>query len=312
MKFCREKLYGKLFDIHTHSVGMDLHHLMTGKYPISQNILDLSKIVRDNCVDYAVTFPQCTTLYYNTPLIWEKSIFEPSGFCDFPYQYENSTLVRQISQLQIDNLIPFLSISSQAKVHEQISHIQNLWNSYGIYGLKFHSTTERSTVLDGSFRPFVDLAIDLNIPIMLHTAHDLYAHPIHAIKLASQYPKLRVCLAHAARFDLNVINIIKDKKLNNVFVDCAPLLRLCSIMRNRPYLEGVAFVETDYHNSMGVLQYLYELLPNNLLWGTDIPCNRYKDNDCKIIDYNDDVGVIMSFKHKKNISENSINFLFGQ
>lgn len=311
IKFCREQLDGKLCDIHTHSVGMDLHHLIKGKYPISQNIYDLSKIVRDNFVDYAITFPQCTTLYYNTPLIWEKSIFEPSGFCDFPYQYENFALVHQIYQLQIDNLIPFLSISSQAKVCEQISHIYDLWNKYGIYGLKFHATTERSSVLDDSFRPFVELAIDLNIPMMLHTAHDLYAHPMRAIELASQYPKLRVCLAHAARFDMNVINIIKDNNLNNVFVDCAPLLRLCSIMRNRPHMDNVLFMETDYHNSMGVLQYLYELLPNNLLWGTDIPCNRYKEHDNKIIDYNDDVEVIINFKHRKNISENSVNFLFG-
>lgn len=311
MDFCRELLKGKTIDIHTHSVGMDLHHLMEGKYPISQNIYDLSKIIKDNDIDYAVTFPQCTTLYYDTSLIWEKSIFAPSGFCQFPYQYENFALVSQILKLHLDNLIPFISISSQAKVFEQVNYARSLWNEFRIYGLKFHATTERSSVMDPSFKPFIELAIDKNIPILVHTAHDCYAHPIHVIEIARQYPDLRICLAHAARFDIDVLNIIKKEHLKNVFVDCAPLLRLCSIMQKQQNSQGVLFMKADYNNSLAVLQSLYNLLPDNILWGSDLPWNRYLDSNNRIVDYSDDVSILKKFKNNKAISENSINFLFG-
>ena len=311
ISFCREKLNGKIIDIHTHSVGMDLHHLMEGKYPISQNIYDLSKIVQDNGIDYAVTFPQCTTLYYDTSLIWGKNVFAPSGFCQFPYQYENFALVSQISKLHLDNLIPFVSISSQAKVSEQISYAHNLFDEFRIYGLKFHATTERSSVLDSSFKPFVDLAIELNIPILVHTAHDHYAHPMFVIELAKKHPELRICLAHAARFDMDVLRIIKKEKLKNVFIDCAPLLRLCSIMQKQPDVQGVLFMKAKYNDCLAVLQSLYNLLPDNTLWGSDIPWNRYLDDDNKIVDYSDDVEILKEFEYNMALSNNSINFLFG-
>lgn len=311
INYCRKILNGKIIDIHTHSVGMDLHHLIVGKYPISQNIYDLSRIVRDNGIDYAVTFPQCTTLYYDTSLIWEKSIFAPSGFCQFPYQYENFALVSQISKLHLDNLIPFISISSRAKASEQISYAHSLWGEFGIYGLKFHPTTERSSVVDFSFKPFIDLAIDLNIPILVHTAHDHYAHPMHAIEIARRHPKLRICLAHAARFDQEVLNIIKKEKFKNVFIDCAPLVRLCSIMQKQPNQEGVLFMKANYNDCLSVLQSLYNILPDNILWGSDIPANRFLDETNNIVDYTDDVKVLKQFEHIKTISKNSINFLFG-
>lgn len=311
INFCRETLAGKLIDIHTHSVGMDLHHLMIGKYPISQNIYDLSKIVRANGVDYAVTFPHCTTLYYDTPLIWEKSVFRSSGFCEFPYQYENKALLSQITNLRIDNLIPFISVSSQAKISEQVSNARRLWDEYRIYGLKFHATTERSSVKEPSFKPFIELAIELNIPILLHTSHDPYAHPMFAIEIAKEYPDLRICLAHAARFDMEVLNLIGETNLKNVFVDCAPLLRLCSIMCTQACSQDLSYMKADYSDCSAVLRSLYNRLPNNILWGTDIPCNRFFDSKNRFVDYIDDVIVIKEFEHNGKISENSINFLFG-
>ena len=308
----RQLLENKIIDIHTHSVGVDLNHLRTGKYPVTQNIFDLSKIIACNGVDYAVTFPMPTTIYYNTNLIREKGLFEPSGFSDYPYQYENYSLCKMISQLHLTNLIPFLSVSAQSKITEQIDGILKLNEEFGIYGIKYHTTTERLDINAPQFAPFALLAQDLNIPIMIHSAVSSIAHPNNVLKFARQYPLVRVCIAHCARFCRDTLEKIKDDGLKNVFVDTAPFIRLCSMALNsKDTLEdGLQF---NFNYPRIALRKFMEYIPTQVLWGTDIPWQNFMDESGHLITYEDEVAILndLSEVFIKTVMDNQLNYLFG-
>lgn len=312
-KMDRSLLENKIIDIHTHSMGMDLHNLHSGKYPVTQNVLDLSKIIADNRINYAVTFPMPTTIYYNPNSIRNKGVFEESGFSDYPYQYENYALCNIIKELQLSNIMPFVSVSTQAKLQEQIEGIYKLHETFGVYGIKYHAAAERMAVDNPKFEPFVKLAEDLDIPILVHSALSPDAHPDHVLNLAKQYPAIRLCIAHCARFHKPTLERIRSGKIKNVFVDTAPFIRLCDMSLTSSNIDLDDVLKLDFDNPHIALKEFAEYLPDNVLWGTDIPWQNYRNSVGKIITYTDETNILEKLEDEivKKIMENQLDFLFG-
>ena len=125
-----------IIDIHTHSGGIDSSRLMHLRYPTCQSILDLNQKRINSCVDYMVTFPMPNTLYFNTAHYWNTRQFIPSGFCDFPFQYENELLLKEICHFNLDHILPFMSFSLRDSVTLQQEKIYSLAEVYSIYGIE--------------------------------------------------------------------------------------------------------------------------------------------------------------------------------
>lgn len=310
IKFNRDILKNKIIDIHTHSVGIEMNHFRTGTYPITQNILDLSNIILSNGIDFAVTFPMPTTVYYNYNLIYNENRFEPSGYSDYPYQYENNALYNLILQMKIQNLIPFVSVSVQEKVKEQIKGIYSLHEKFGVYGIKYHSNTERLSIDNSRFEPFAKLAHEMNIPILVHSEFSQYSHPDNILRFASKHPNVRICIAHCVRFHKNVLERI-NRDFENIYVDTAPLVRLCKIAQNTQQ-QSNSLLALDFKVPLNALQEFIEFIPKKVLWGTDVPWHHFV-NDENVVTYEDEASLIKSIDIvlREQVIKNQIRFLFG-
>lgn len=311
MKLNKFELEGKLIDVHTHSVGLALNQLLNGRYPYAQDIFDLSDTIRRNNIDYAVSFPMPNSVYYNTINVSEKNFnlkYRPSGNCEYPYQIENIYLAKIIDEMNLDNILPFLSISANDKILEQVHNISALIEQYPIYGLKYHASIERKSINSVEFAYFAEVAEKYNIPIMVHTELREDAHPDNLISFSIQHPNIRICAAHAAFFHKPFFELLKKGEFPNVFVDCAPLMRLCHDMMEN---SGQNRLDLNFINPEYVLLALIQMIPNHILWGSDMPYYRYKTK-YGISSYEQEALIINNCSYKNLITNNTIRYLLGK
>ena len=308
MKYGKQDISGKIVDVHTHSTGIAMYRMIRGKYPVTQDIVDLSETAKRNKVDFMVTFPMPTSVYYDAMKMRHEKLYVPSGVEDYPYQYENQSLVSLVRQLGLSNMLPFLSFSARDRITEQINNIRALSTEYDVYGLKYHGTMEQNGICCDAFERFAELAVELNIPIMLHSEVSSVAHPNDAIKFAKDHPNLRLCVAHAARMHRPFFELAKKSGLPNLFVDSAPLLRICKDVKSNTGGEDMMF---NYSNPVDVLISLYNEIPDSLLWGTDMPWHRFFHDDGEMSTYSEEVELLAQSNLIDRISINTCNFLFG-
>lgn len=307
IKLRKEDLKTKIIDVHTHSVGVALGQLLIGNYPYAQDICDLSEKLTDNNVDFAITFPMTYPIYFNIREMKYNKRYVASGNDEFPYCSENRALFKMIEDMRLTNLIPFPAVSTNSEIEKQIELLFELDKKYGVQGLKYHPKIERKSVLSEEFEPFVNFAIEKNIPIMVHTDMSDEANPINIIKLSNDYAELRVCAAHCAHFDLKFWENLKY--CPNVFVDTSPFLRVCYDTGKMD--DKKEKIDTDYNHPVEVVKRLYSLAPKQIMWGTDIPYNRFVDEDI-VIQYHDDKKLLDESGLALEMSENTIRFLLGE
>lgn len=306
IKLCKDDLKGKIIDVHTHSVGVALGQLLVGSYPYAQDICDLSEKIMDNKVDFAITFPMTYPIYFNIREMKYNKRYVASGNDEFPYCSENKALFKMIEEMRITNLIPFPAVSTNSNVEEQIELLYELDNIYGVMGLKYHPKIERKSILSDEFVSFIDFAIKKNIPIMVHTDMSNEANPENIIKLSEKYPKLRICAAHCAHFERAFWD--KLELCSNVFVDTSPFLRICYDIGKMDDKKGK--INVDYDCPKEVIKTLYDLAPQQIVWGTDTPYNRFIAGD-NIVQYHDDKKLLDESGLAKKMSGNTERFLLG-
>lgn len=305
------QLNGKIIDVHTHSVGIALNQLLAGRYPYAQDIVDLSNTIRENGIDYAITFPMPNTIYYSRVNNTGKSFKEKymiSGNCKFPYEFENSYLVKIIHDMRLDNLLSFLSVSTNDEIDKQIDALYNLAENYPVYGLKYHSSIERKDINSAEFKQFALFAEKKNIPIMIHTELCDFSHPEQLIKFNINHPKVRICSAHAAAFYKPFYEHIQSEKGKNIFVDCSPFLRM---LEDKQRIDEKHLLNFDFSNPQECFKRIFKEIPDNLLWGTDAPYYRFMKNDGTISTYKEESIIIKESEFKNHISNNTLRFLFG-
>ena len=140
----RKLFEGKLFDSHTHCEGIDIYSYMKYLHPTVQDVVILSEQIKDSKVDCALVFPVQSTIYYNPLSYIDAMGFCSSNLCDYPYEIENKRMLLGIQKFEYTHLLPFISFSLNDKVHEQIEGMLENINKYEVYGLKYHTQTDRN------------------------------------------------------------------------------------------------------------------------------------------------------------------------
>lgn len=310
-----KELEGQLIDTHTHCGGMDLSNFYKGRYPSSQDILDLDEKRRSANVGYQIVFPMPTSLYYDIPAYWKDRIFVPSGYSTHPFQLENQYLFSQVKHFRLDRMLPFAAISLQAQVAEQEGDILRLAEQYPLYGLKHHTKVDQKSAdkLD-SESAFVELAREMNIPILFHTEQKGCSGAMAVIDLAARHPDVRFCAAHMGGLSVEFCRVLDGYPYDNIYMDTCPLLPRCaSVSKNRnPHL-----LDLDYENPQSVLGHFVERYPSRMLWGTDSPWTAYcllegpGHENVANFGYQQEVTVILASGYQQIMTENTIQYLFG-
>lgn len=256
-----------IVDSHTHSGGTDTYNYFIGNTPHTQAVGDLALKASLAEVDKVITTPFPGSSYYDARILVEEGRREPSGLQDFPYQKENLVLVSDCKRIG-EMFIPFACIDPIHKVREQIDFLSDLHDKEQIFGLKFHSLACgcRATELRNS--GVIEFAISRNLPILIHSGINSLSHPRHIIDLGREFPSLRVCIAHLAGLDQEVINDVS--KYENIFIDCAPFLQICRAVKEKSEIVSFPNLIDPENPTQSLLRY-FRALEDHLIWGTDEP-----------------------------------------
>lgn len=241
----------------------------------------------------------------------------PSNLQDFPYQVENMALLKGCENTDYP-VLPFMGIDPSNHVREQVESLRQIYEKGEIFGLKLHTLATGITANKLLGSEFVDFAKEKNIPILIHSGlGDEYSHPRNIIKLAKLSPSLRVCVAHLAWLDEETIKEVA--KSDNMFIDTCPFLQICNRVRKGSKMVFSSNLIDPDKPAESMLRY-YNLLKNNLIWGTDEPwtkCISARGNISSNHTYHDEAEVManlfqISPRSAFNIaSRNTERFLFG-
>jgi len=304
-------------DCHTHSGGVDAYNLFSGDLPMAQSVDDLVFKARLSGVTKVVTFPFPSTSYYDTRRIVLRNERCASGLQDFPYQVENMALLSGCENTDFP-VFPFMGIDPSNHVREQVESLRQIYDRRKFYGLKMHTLASGATADSLVGSEFVEFAQEKDIPILIHSGlGDDFSHPMNIVKLANFSPGLRLCVAHLAWLDEDTIKDVS--KAGNVFIDTCPFLQICNRVRKGSKM--VSFPNlVDPDNPAESMYRYYQLLRNNLIWGTDEPwtkCISARGNVSSDHTYDDEVQVITDLFRISSqaaidiTSRNTERFIFG-
>jgi len=259
-------------DCHTHASGIEVFNFFIPRVPSTQSIAELERKMVSNGVSYAIVFPMPFSLYYNPRIVLSENRLHPSGLEDFPYEVENKALLHEVS-LSAGCFLPFLAIDPKEKVEEQAKFLRDEKN---YFGLKFHPVATHSSMHDLRNSPFLDILQERGIPLMIHCGRQDNALPESILAFAKEHPKIKVCIAHLAGFDTEVI--LEAQGLSNLFFDTSPFLNCCYLAHKKDsrYFSPRGF-NLDYTAPLRVLATVNNFLRGRLIWGTDEPWTTVTD-----------------------------------
>lgn len=313
-----EKLTKKHFnngyiDCHTHC-GVDYRNLYLSRYPLSQCVTQLNECLLDAGISYAITFPMPNTLYFDIRKQFDLRLYAKSNLCDFPFQIENNYMINEIEHFSYSHILPFLSFSLQCEVDKQIRFIDSCMRETAIYGLKFHPYNDCMSIMElEKHEDFLNFIEEHNLPIICHTGIDNVSDPSHVLKFAYNHPKIRICAAHFANCNQNFFSAIEMEFPENLFLDIAPLITLCE--RCKSLENHVSY--WDYANPINFIKQIYQMYPQNIIWGTDHPWtynHKLKNSKSKqMVTYKMEVDILKQTGFISNIiaQKNILKFLFG-
>lgn len=306
-------------DIHTHAGGLDTYNFFKLRSPMSQSVKDLILKAKMNDIDHLVTFPMPMPFYYDPIQITLHQKWSHTGYEEFPYALSNKALLYEARIFGDGIVLPFMIIDPKEKISEQIMFLEE--NISYIYGLKLHTRAININPLELSDSPFIDFLERHNLPILIHSrSQPAFTHAKHIVQLSEYHPNIRICIAHLADLDNEIINSINYCK--NLYIDCTPFLSIChfALTKNYEFVSNNLF-QSDYNNPSQCLININNVIPGKLLWGTDEPWTSISDHDGSLLtkfSYHDEVNTLkriakMGFPSimKAISSENTANFLFG-
>jgi predicted TIM-barrel fold metal-dependent hydrolase len=153
---------------------------------------------------------------------------------------------------------PWVDAAAQLRLLEHMAGV--------IYGLKYHTTIAGASAALLGPSGFASWAVAADLPVTVHSWFTPeHSSAKYAVELAERYPDLRLNIAHAAGFDLNIIRRIEQ--LPNAFLDCAPW------QLNLHDHHAVAVGDEDDWptDPLTALTMLHDLAPTSLIWGADFP-----------------------------------------
>jgi len=288
-----------------------------GRLPYVQSVDDLVLKAENAGIDRLVTFPLPSSGYYNPNSRIERGVFEPSNLQEFPYQIENQMLIRSCEDHK-NQVIPFLCIDPIRKTKEQLELLTRLWREKKFFGLKLHTAATGTKATDILTSPIGDFLEKTNLPIVIHTGMtDSYSAPSNCLKLAEALPNTRISIAHMAMLDSDVLEKISSRR--NLFTDCCPWLQLCYFAARNPPDVNIPNLIIPENPALSLFNY-YQILKENLIWGTDEPWTKLLTIEKNIISrhsYKEEAELLVDLhkispKAVEDITvQNSNRFIFG-
>ena len=317
----KEKLNEKkdiVIDSHAHG-GVDAYNFFVPRHPLYQSLKDLVFKAKEGGVSFIVCFPMPLPFYYHPLKVIKNQEWIATGLEDFPYQKSNEALLYETS-LSSKCVLPFLAIDPREAVKQQVEFLKEKWQKQRFYGLKLHTLATRSTAEDLIGTPFVDFMLENNLPIVIHTGRTKESLPEHVLILAKTYPRLRICAAHLAGFDREILR--KSCEYDNLFFDTSPFLSHCSfvVKKELGYTSENLF-PADYKDPASALADINSAVRGKLIWGTDEPWTSISNTKGKLISnftYKDECSLLQELDKrglgqvKREIAhDNVLSFLFG-
>ena len=307
----------KQIDCHTHS-GVSTSWDEGDKYPSCCLITDLMERLVQHSFDGAIVFPLPSAQY---------AVDRSPVPCFVPYLRENKRLVNEAEQLRLPTLelLPFAMFSLSYGMDEQLAWLREAAAANRIHGLKYYPDMDRIHVSELFTRglPFLELMQQYDLPLTIHISEHAalrggFSDPGVIVELAKQFPWLRICIAHMGHFRRSVIAKVREEGIRNIFFDVSPLLHLCDVRTVNP---SDLVLELPYREPARVLDRVIDLLPDQILWGSDYPytftCNLNAPNHNKdhmrfrLSDYVDTLHQIPPEKADRICRCNPIRFLKG-
>lgn len=255
-------------DAHSHACGINMYAFQHTNTHMVQNMSDLSKKMKEQEIDYFIVFPMPSAIYFDT------RTFKKSGLEDWPYQLNNKALIYE-TELSGAHALPFLIVHPTEKIDLQIAYLETLAQSYSIFGLKFHpiSCHQKTNSLNNS--AFLEFMRKYNLPMTVHSGcNDEYSNPNQIFPILERNPDLTFCIAHSGDFDTQFIT--RAKEFRNLFIDCSPFDAMCAKFSKLNNLDGKLRLNLDV--PFEALQQLYDLIPEQLMWGSDEPWTKLMDS----------------------------------
>jgi hypothetical protein len=306
-----------LVDGHSHA-GFDATNFVRGRYPTVQSIPDMVRKMKASGVNYALSFPPPSDLVWFDlkKVAYDREwVFSENPGEDFPYQLSNKNHFKESDLFGEKLILPFAAILPGVKEDEQIAYLSTLAESDLLFGLKLHTlaTHTHASTLERS--RFIDFANRYSLPITLHCGSDEYSLPEQVVDLAEKFQNVRFCIAHSADFKISIYKRLKENPLNNLFIDTCPHITNCILAEKGPTSD---VLDLHYANPLQTLIELYNILPSQIIWGTDEPWTTVSEsNSSKVIakvTYEDEVRLFMNLPKEIRTNMgyiNSIRYIFG-
>lgn len=179
-----------LIDAHTHA-GFDAINALKRRYPVAQNIADMVRKMKANGVDYALTFPCPSDLFwYNPTSVINMGIWEvlESPAEEFPYQRANESHFYEVRKFGNGYILPFANIFPGVEEGKQIDFINELIKGDLLFGLKLHTLATHTKPTELKESKFIELAEEFSLPIVIHSGPDEFSDPNLTLEVARTYP----------------------------------------------------------------------------------------------------------------------------
>lgn len=304
-------------DGHTHC-GADHYNIIHNRYPATQNVIDLVSKMKNNGIDFSLTFPcPSSSYYFDFYSIAQSSslkINKPAE--NFPYQFANKQLMLEIELFGENRIFPFLSIYPGVKEDEQIEYIDGLAHKNLIFGLKLHTLATNKSSLSLVNSKLIQIADKYSLPITFHSGPDEFSSPLDTLKLSSLYPNIRIDIAHLGQFDGKFFDELSNGNYPNVFIDSSPIISLCKLSESEFNNIHPKRANLNYLNPKSTLIQVFNLFPNALIWGTDEPWTTITNGKevLKKVTYSEESGLLRSLPKDIRIkisNTNTMRYLFG-
>ncbi|TVR58797.1 MAG: hypothetical protein EA426_09130 [Spirochaetaceae bacterium] len=273
------------YDVHTH-VGLDLAFYLRGFWPYAETAQALLGHMDAHGIDRAVAFP------FVVSSAFDPYAFSAAGKLELlpgrvPYDRENQLLLREIEQRDDSGRLLFFAMFDPARcVEQQMANLMPIVARTN--GLKTQTTVTQSPIAEllDNGRPFMELAEQHDLPVVIHTAvhpDDPWAQVADCIRVAKKYPRVRFNLAHSLRFHSGFL--AEAASMPNVWVDCSAHLAHCALAREDSPAVARADerVDADYADPGQVLEAVYAILGDRYMWGTDNPFMSWSDGSIDLI-----------------------------
>lgn len=315
MKVTREELACKIIDAHTHSGGISFTHYFLEAFPYCCSIRELILNMNNAMVDYSITFPIptniCTAISPTVDKITHDIIFTHEPCL---YYWANRRLLIETRMYGEGRVLPFVLFSLYGDYKRQIENINILSKEFDIYGIKIHTSADRTSLERILEEPILfSFFQNIDLPIIVHSGFERFSNAAEMCKVFEAFPNLRFCVAHAGRMNSKFLHDIKD--LSNVWIDISPITHLYETLNDRK--EDI--IQLDYSNPQEMINYLMEKFSHKVLFGTDYPwvhCGYLKKfkNTSMPDDYLKSIEILKSFPddYVRKLSNNNVcDLLFG-